>query len=65
MVVAQALVSVKKCTNVLIYDIGTFFYRDKCLWVVAIDAYQHSSRELEFRSVRGVLDTTLCDKVGQ
>ena len=30
----QALVSVKKCTNILIYDIDTFVYRDKCLCVM-------------------------------
>ena len=28
----------------------------------AINVYHHNSCELEFRSRRGVLDTTLCDK---
>ena len=31
----------------------------------AIDAYHHKSCEFETRSWRGVLDTTLCDKVCQ
>ena len=31
----------------------------------AISAYHHYSWELHFRSLRGVLDTTLCDKVCQ
>jgi hypothetical protein len=31
----------------------------------AISAYRHSSCEYEPRSWRGVLDTTLCDKVCQ
>ena len=31
----------------------------------AISAYQHYSGEFESRSWRGVLDTTLCDKICQ
>jgi hypothetical protein len=31
----------------------------------AISAYHHQNCEFEPRSWRGVLDTTLCDKVGQ
>jgi hypothetical protein len=31
----------------------------------AITAYHHPSCEFELRSMRGVLDTTLCDKVCQ
>jgi len=34
--------------------------------ICVISAYHHSKRfEIEFRSWRGVLDTTLCDKICQ
>jgi hypothetical protein len=33
--------------------------------ICAISAYQYKSSEFEPRSWRGVLDTTLCDKVCQ
>ena len=33
--------------------------------IYAISAYHHKSCEFESRSCRGVLDTTLCDKVFQ
>ena len=36
-----------------------------CTTTYAIIAYQHQSCEFEFCSWRGVLDTTLCDKVCQ
>jgi hypothetical protein len=48
---------------------GVVVYRDRMVvgftTTSAISAYHHSSCELEPRSWRDVLDTTLCDKVCQ
>jgi hypothetical protein len=38
---------------------------DGFIIICAISAYHHLSCEFESRSLRGVLDTTLCDKVCQ
>jgi len=44
---------------VMIY--GSWIYN----YLYVISAYHHYSCEFEFRSLGGVLDTTLCDKVCQ
>jgi hypothetical protein len=49
-----------------IQNVGTFVYM--IVWITTacpISAYNHESCDFEPSSCRGVLDTTLCDKVCQ
>jgi hypothetical protein len=59
-----------KCAIFLFHLVGRSHRgRDRMLagftTTCAIGAYHHKSCEFEIRSRRGVLDTTLCDKVCQ